>query len=167
MECIFTVSVLLCKQVLKIVQGWSGNEVIFIRSFSRSKLNQFESKFLISSCNKRYNQIKVYRCYVDYTFMLFSQTNRQTENVMYMNSMNIKIQFTLEMGNNNSLNFLDLTIHKNNYQFKYNIYRKPTTTKITIHANLYHPNSSKMIALNAFVHKMLTIPLNKKTVWKK
>ena len=95
-------------------------------------LNHFENTFLMSSFNKQRDKIKFYVRYVDDTFMIFNGTSRQIENLKgYMNSINMKIQFTLEMENNNCLNFLDLTISKYNDQFRFKIYRKPTTTTVS------------------------------------
>ena len=36
------------------------------------------------------------------------------------------MQFTLKIEENNSINFLDLTIYKSNNEFKYKIYKKST-----------------------------------------
>ena len=78
-----------------------------------------------------------------------------------MNSINTQIKFIIETEDNNCLNFLDLTLIKQKDCFKFNIYRKPTTTNITIHADSYHPWSQKMAAYNAFVHRLLNVPLEK------
>ena len=45
-------------------------------------------------------------------------------------------------------------------KLKFNIYRKPTTTDTTIHADSHHPLSHKMAAYNSFIHRLLTIPLD-------
>ena len=45
-------------------------------------------------------------------------------------------------------------------KLKFNIYRKPTTTGTTIHADSHHPYSQKMAAYNSFIHRLLTIPLD-------
>lgn len=39
------------------------------------------------------------------------------------------------------------------------MYRKPTTTNITIHANSYHLYFQKIAAFDIFVHKMLPVLL--------
>ena len=44
-----------------------------------------------------------------------------------------KLKFTLEMEQNNSIHFLNLTINKTNNTHMYKIYRKPTTTDMVIH----------------------------------
>ena len=71
--------------------------------------------------------------YVDDTFFIFDGTTRQIELFKnYLNKINSKIQFTLETEVDNRLNFLDLTITRQVNNLKFNIYRKPTTTEITI-----------------------------------
>ena len=45
-------------------------------------------------------------------------------------------------------------------KLKFNIYRKPTTTDTTIHADSHHPLSHKMAAYNNFIHRLLTVPLD-------
>ena len=61
-----------------------------------------------------------------------------------MNGTNKRIQFTLETEENS---------------FKFKIYRNPTTTDTTIDANSYRPWPKKMAAYNAFIHRLLTVPL--------
>jgi hypothetical protein len=125
-------------------------------------LNHFENKYLLSNNNIHHKNIIAYHRYVDDTFCVFNGSLRQLENMKkYMNSINNQIRFTLETEDNNCLNFLDLTLIKQKDCFKFNIYRKPTTTNITIHADSYHPWSQKMAAYNAFVHRLLNIPLDK------
>ena len=43
---------------------------------------------------------------------------------------------------------------------KFNIYRKPTATNHTIHADSHHPYSQKMAAYNSLIHRLLTAPLD-------
>ena len=89
-------------------------------------------------------------------------TSRQIENLLkYTNSINSKIKFkTLELEQNNSINFLDLTITKNNNTLEYEIYRKQTTTDTVIHVDSYYPYNQKMAALKSFIHRLMTIPLS-------
>ena len=58
----------------------------------------------------------------------------------------------------NRLNFLDLTVIRHIDNLKFKIYRKPTTTDVTIHADSHHPFSQKIAAYNSFIHRLLTIP---------
>ena len=67
----------------------------------------------------------------------------------------------MEMENNEYINFLDLFVRKQNRSFTYKIYRKPTTTDLTIHAHSYHPYTQKIAPFNAFVHRLLNVPLSR------
>ena len=77
-----------------------------------------------------------------------------------MNTVTHNIQFTMETETNNELNFLDLTVTRQLNSLNFKIYRKPTTTNVTIHADSHHPFSQKLVAYNSFIHRLLMIPLN-------
>ena len=117
-------------------------------------LNFYENKYLLSNCNTFHKAIISYTRYVDDTFVVFDGTYRQINRLLkYMNSVNSKIKFTMEMENNEGINFHDLQ----NRSFTFNIYRKPTTTDLTIHANSFHPHTQKIVPFNALVN---ATPLN-------
>ena len=65
-----------------------------------------------------------YGRYVDDTFLIYKGTQRQIDNLhSYLNNINDKMRFTLENENNGKLNFLDLTVAKdNNKMLQFNIY---------------------------------------------
>ena len=75
------------------------------------------------------------------------------------------MKFILEKGKNNTLNFLDLTIQKVKFQkkfnFNYSIYRKPTTSKLSIDYNSIHPNSHKWSNFHFLLNRLNNIPLSK------
>ena len=126
-------------------------------------LNHYGNKYLLYNINKLSGRIISYTRYVDDTFIIFDGTIRQIKNMKkYMNGINKNIQFTLETEVNNKLNFLDLTITKIDKKFQYQIYRKPTTTDLTINAESHHPLSQKMATYNSLVHRLLSIPLEDK-----
>ena len=78
----------------------------------------------------------------------------------YINTIHHKLKFTLETEQNNSINFLDLTINKTNNTHTYKIYRKPTTTDMVIHNTSNHPRQHKHAAIN-HIHRLTKVPLNK------
>lgn len=77
-----------------------------------------------------------------------------------MNNINKKIKFTIEHENNNKINFLDLTIHRQSNHLEFNIYRKPTTTDTTIHADSHHPIAHKLAAYNSYLYRLINTPLS-------
>lgn len=124
-------------------------------------LNYYENTYVLSDHNKFKDNIIFYTRYVDDTFLIFNGTLRQIYNLKtYMNSINNYIQFTLETEVNNRLNFLDLTIYKKDHKFNFSIYRKPTTSDVTLHADSHHPIPQKMAAYCCFIYRLLTIPLD-------
>ena len=85
-------------------------------------LNYYENDYLLSMNNKLHNRIKFYKCYVDDTFVIFDGTTRQIHTLLnYMNNINTYIQFMVEIESNNEINFLDLTLIKQNNKFRYKI----------------------------------------------
>lgn len=91
--------------------------------------------------------IKFWRRYVDDSFSIWDggiDLLHVFHN--FINNFHKNISFTLEIENNNTLNFLDLQITKHNNTFTYNIYRKPTTTDTLIPESSQHPAQHKKAA---------------------
>ena len=100
--------------------------------------------------------------YVDDILACFVGTERQLQSFLnYINSIHTNIKFTLEIKQNNSINFLDLTITKQNNKHDFSIFHKPSYTDITIHNKSSHPYTHKISAFNSFIHRLLNIPLSK------
>ena len=71
---------------------------------------------------------------------LYNGNKRQCEMLLtHINKIHNNMAFTAEYENNNSINFLELTITKFEHRHKFNIYRKPITTDTEIH------NSSNLL----------------------
>ncbi|CAF3775583.1 unnamed protein product [Rotaria socialis] len=71
----------------------------------------------------------VFYRYVDDIFMIFHGTQREIELfVKFMNNIEPKIKFTLEIQKENKLPFLDVMIERNNMELITYVYRKPTDT---------------------------------------
>ena len=93
-------------------------------------------------------------------FFIFNGTMRRIDNLKtFKNGINTKLQLTAEVGTNNEINLLDLTLAKHNNRFCYKIYRKPTATDSVIHAKSYHPYTQKMATFNSLLHRLTSIPL--------
>jgi hypothetical protein len=54
------------------------------------------------------------------------------------NAISPKLKFTIEQQTKNYINYLDLTIKKNQNKFNFEIYRKPTTTDLMLHNTSCH-----------------------------
>jgi len=70
---------------------------------------------------------------------------------------------------NNTINYLDTAIHRNNNNIDISIYRKPTGTDTTIQFSSNHPYKYKIAAFRYYIHKMITLPItreSKQEKWK-
>lgn len=66
----------------------------------------------------------------------------------------------METESNNQINFLDLTLIKNNGKIEFKIYRKPTTTSALIPFNSSHPFKHKLSAFHSMIYRALNIPMS-------
>lgn len=124
-------------------------------------LNNFENKHIWATKNRYKNKIIFFYRYVDDIIILFDGNSRQiTLFNNFVNNIHPNLKFTIELEQNNSLNFLDITLTKINNSFSFKIFRKPTATDTTINATSHHPQSHKLAAYNSFVNRLLTVPLN-------
>jgi uncharacterized protein (UPF0297 family) len=75
-------------------------------------------------------EITCYRRYVDDIIIIFDQ-NKTDENTITncMNNIHEHLEFKLTTEENNKINCLDLSIHRNNQGLQIGIYRKPTQTQ--------------------------------------
>lgn len=122
-------------------------------------INNLEYRFFETHKNFA-EKIIYYRRYVDDIIVMIKGTETDMINLQAgMNSMHNKITFTSELEQNNSLNFLDLTIRKENKEHVYSIYRKSTTCDTIIHASSCHPLRYKLSFFNSMIYRLLKIPL--------
>jgi hypothetical protein len=67
----------------------------------------------------------------------------------------------MEEETDNSINFLDITIKKENNTLTTDVYRKPTTTDSIIPRDSCHPQEHKHAAIRHMINRMNTYKLNK------
>ncbi|XP_044761991.1 uncharacterized protein LOC123319194 [Coccinella septempunctata] len=108
------------------------------------------------------HKIILWRRYVDDIFCIWSGTLDELNSFLtFINSLS-RIKFTLEISDNNNINFLDLNITLNpDNSFNYNIYRKPTQTDVVIPKFSYHSPQIKRTAFYFLLNRLLNIPLTK------
>ena len=107
-----------------------------------------------------FNQVRVWKIFVE-IFGIFNGTLQQLKDFhLYLNTMHSNIKFTLEIENNNSIPFLDLTITKSSNQLEFSIYRKPTTTTQVIPFDSSSPLTHKLAAFRSFFNRLVSISLN-------
>ena len=123
-------------------------------------MDQFEN-ILFNSENPLINNIFYWYRYVDDIICCWLGTQRQLSLFLnFLNSIEPSINFTLEIENNKSLNFLDLTISINNSIHEFSIYRKPSQTDTIIPFNSSHAWSHKLAFFHCMIHRLLSIPLS-------
>ncbi|CAG9563496.1 unnamed protein product [Danaus chrysippus] len=80
----------------------------------------------------------IYKCYVDDTFTILNK-NKTSAFLNHLNSINNKIQFTIELEANNSLAFLDILVIRNpDNTLGHTVYRKPTHTDRYLNGKSHH-----------------------------
>jgi hypothetical protein len=110
---------------------------------------------------KKYN-IEGYFRYVDDILIIYDSQSTNIANMLIeFNNIHKNIQYTREDETNNSINFLDITIHRTASKLTYGIYRKPTTTDTMIHQTSCHPQQHKMSGIRYLAHRLHTYPMDK------
>jgi hypothetical protein len=109
---------------------------------------------------KKHNIYNYFR-YVDDILLIYDiSTTNITEVLNQFNGITTSLQFTIEHGQNKQINFLDITTHRQQYEFEFDIYRKPTTTDHIIPNDSCHPRKHKQSAIRFLINRMEEYPLN-------
>jgi hypothetical protein len=96
---------------------------------------------------------------VDDILIIYDSTKTNINNTLdEFNVINKALKFTIAKEQDNKINFLDITIHREDTRISYSIYRKPTATS-TIHSTSCHPNEHKMAAFNYLFNRINCYPL--------
>jgi hypothetical protein len=78
-------------------------------------------------------QIIAYFRYVDDILIIYDQNKTGIDHTLNeFNKLQQTIKFTIEKEQQESINFLDIRIHRKDKNLQYSIYRKPTQTDIII-----------------------------------
>ena len=105
--------------------------------FADMVMNELEIECL-NKLKVQHNVIPLlYARYVDDSLMIVDKNKIDTVLEIF-NSYHKSLNFTHELQNHNSINFLDITILRDNTQLYYNWYRKPTSSNRTINFNSKH-----------------------------
>ena len=125
-------------------------------------LQNFESQHIENIINQ--HNISFYGRYVDDIIIIYKQTqDNQDQNILEcFNKLNKNLQFTIEKEVNKEINYLDLTLKRHNNKIEYKIFRKPTTSKLSIDYDSLHPISHKYANFRFLLNRLNQIPLSKK-----
>ena len=69
-----------------------------------------------------------------------------------MNNTQKYFEFKVTEEKNKTINYLDIYIHRNNYNIQLGNYRKPTQTDTTIHFTSNHPLQHKLAAYIFYIN---------------
>jgi hypothetical protein len=118
-----------------------------------------ESNHILDILTK--NKVLAYFRYVDDILILTNKNTTDIEEVFTaFNSITPHLKFTMEKEKENKLDFLDITIQKDQGKLKFDIYRKPTTTDTIIPNDSCHPPEQKLAALRHLLNRMNTYELD-------
>lgn len=102
---------------------------------------------------------RIWHRYVDDVWAVIKKQKLRQFMNRINNSKYATIKFTYEEENNSRLNFLDVTVIRNENKFEFDIFRKPTNTGRYITSDSYHPIKHKLAAFHCMIHRALNIPL--------
>jgi len=101
-------------------------------------------------------KLPIYYRYVD-DILFAAPTERLTEILDKFNSVNDRLQFTLEIGNNNGINFLDVAIVIDDQRIIFDRYEKPTSSGRYINYHSQHPVAQKKRVIFGLVDRVLLL----------
>ena len=106
------------------------------------------------------NHIIFYTRYVDNIWINFDNTKVTSTRILhYAKTIHTNLQFKLILENDASFNILDLLPHRIDQDFEIEVFRKPTSTAITIYFNPNHPIEHKLAAFHFPLNRMRQLPL--------
>jgi hypothetical protein len=108
-------------------------------------------------------QIIAYFRYVDDILIIYDQNKTNIDHTLNeFNKLQQTIKFTIEKKQQESINFLDIGIHRKDKNLQYSIYRKPTQTDIIIPKNSCYPYEHKLSGINYLLRWLHTYPITNK-----
>jgi len=121
-------------------------------------MSKFE-RHLFSSGHETLSHVFYWYRYVDDIICTWTvHQDLLREFLMYLNIQYPSIKFTLDIGGS-TINFLDLSISEKDGLIEFGMYRKGTTTDITVHGSSFCPLAHKGAAFNCLIHRMAHVPL--------
>jgi hypothetical protein len=115
---------------------------------------QFLEKNTIYNILKTHN-IEGYFRYVDDILIIYNNMESNIHEVLNdFNQITPKLVFTLEEEINHKINFLDITIQREQHHITTSIYRKPTTTDSIIPNDSCNPKEQKIAAIRYLYNRI-------------
>ena len=108
-------------------------------------------------------KITYYRRYVDNIIIIYDTTKVQDIITEQEINMDNNLQFKMTTENNNTINYLDLNLKRNESNLELSIYRKPKNTDTTIYYQSNHPYEQKIAAFRYYINRMITLPITERS----
>ena len=126
---------------------------------------QYLESINIETLKQQFNII-YYGRYVDDVIIVYNNQKDIGEQILQkFNELHNNIKFTIEKEDQKTINYLDITIKRiklhNKHILDFNIYRKPTTSKLSIDFNSHHPYEHKIANYRYLLNRLNNIPLSK------
>ena len=112
----------------------------------------FHEQNWLNNCPPEFKP-KVYKRYVDDTFLLFENPDQIENFLQYLNEQHPNIRFTREIESGDSLSFLDILITKVDNKFETSIFRKETFTGLGTHFLSFEPLIYKINAMKTLIYR--------------
>ena len=98
-------------------------------------------------------EIVFYKRYVDGIIILYDQQKTDRHTILQkINEIDKHLQFKISTDVNNTINYLDIHIHRSNDAITIEIYRKPTEMGTVIHLTSNHPFKHKTSAFLYYIN---------------
>jgi hypothetical protein len=102
----------------------------------------------------------ILQIHVNDILIIYNQNKTNIEETLTeFNKHTTSIKFTIEKEQQNSINFLDLTIHQKRTKLEFGICRKPTQTDTIIPNDSCHPHKHKVASINYLINRVHTYPI--------
>jgi hypothetical protein len=113
------------------------------------------------------HNVEGYFRYVDDILIVYNENRTNINDFLdCFNKLTPKLEFTLERENDRKINFLDLTIYREQNRLSVDIYRKPTFTDVIIPNDSCHPKEHKRAAIRYLYNRMATYQLSPENMQK-
>jgi hypothetical protein len=120
---------------------------------------QYRDEKYIKHCLE-HKDIIYYRGYTDDLLIIYDQRRIKVDKILnFINHIDDQSEFKISEEINNTLQYLDLSISRNDNNTELGIYRKPTYTDIMIRYTSNHPYDHKLAASICYINRMITTPI--------
>jgi len=107
-----------------------------------------------------HKDIVYYRRYVDDLLIIYDQSRIKVDKILnFISNVDARLEFNLSQEAENTLQYLDLSIRRNDNNIELDIYRKQTYADIMMHYTSNHPHDHNLAAFIFYTNRMITMPI--------